>query len=119
MLLETSLAAPGWPDVQAHATIRAVRTNHPAGERLLGRLLSPTRRLGQAKAPAALLVRGVPGAEDCGDLAYALRDAGLHCFDLLHSGCFAPASGEAGVSLDAIHKEVAAALRFRALSPCA
>lgn len=107
-------AAPGWPDVECHASLLAVRIqpgssspDAPAGPPLLGRLFSPTRRLGQARAPAALLLRGVPGVEDNADLAYALRDAGLHCLDLRHG--WDTAETGAGASVEAARREVAAA----------
>ena len=125
LIILAAQAAPGWPEVEVHATILAVRVEHPSGQRLTGRLLSPTRRLGQKKAPAALLLRGIPGVEDCGDLAYALRAAGLHCLDLKHSGCIDAESrvcgggedgAEEGVSLDSVRRDVAAALRCRCLS---
>jgi hypothetical protein len=107
-------AAPGWPDVECHATLLAVRIDNPAAESpaatpLVGRLFSPTRRLGQARAPAVLLLRGVPGVEDNADLAYALRDAGLHVLDMRHAAGWGAA---AGVSVDAVRREAAAARRW-------
>ena len=111
---------PGWPEVEAHATLLAVRAELPSGRRIIGRLFSPTLRLGQKRAPAVLLLRGVPGVEDCGDVAYALRDAGIHCLDLQHSGCWASAGiaptepeGDkpTGISLDSVRLDAAAALR--------
>ncbi len=108
-------AAPGWPDVECHATLLAVRieptSESSAAPSLLCRLFSPTRRLGQGRAPAALLLRGVPGVEDNADLAYALRDAGLHCLEL-RNGWASSAPGVEGVSVDAVRRDVAAARRW-------
>jgi len=91
VLLQSCIATSEWPMFSSRAKLTNVRLRHEERP-LFGRLFIPPFRRSQSIAPAALLLPGVPGADSWEDLAYKLRDSGLFCLLLLHSG----AQGAAG-----------------------
>lgn len=58
------------------------------GSTLLARHFSPRMPKAETKAPAVLMLHGIPGTEQNWDVAYALRDAGFHCLVFHYRGCW-------------------------------
>jgi hypothetical protein len=125
LFVQLSEEVPGWPVVASPADVVSVHvpvpfdvglsscdTDSPQGTiNLKGRLHIPTLLRGEPKAPAVLLLLGVPPVDACEDFAVGLRDAGIHCLVLQYRGCW---GSDGAFSMSSLANDISMALDWLA-----